>query len=174
MNITPITSKNNTYNKPAFSGQIIPNKYLENCIQYTLKSNDPLKTKSLVMSLNTILNDGTDRAFEFDAALKTSNKGFKYAPTVKINKIKQPLRLQAMFPLQELNNKNLAEECLNSINTMIKKCEILMSKNSDITKESKTKLQFISMQNLDEIEAQNTKKELETLYKKIFKKCTNA
>ncbi|MBO5434617.1 hypothetical protein J6A31_02190, partial [bacterium] len=171
MNITPITYQQKN-NKTAFSGQIIPNKYLENCIQYTLKSNDTTKTKNLIYSLNTILNDGTERAFEFDAAVKSSAKGLKYAPTVKIDKIPQPLNLHAMFKLQELNNKNLAEECQNSIDAIIKKCEILFNKKTEIITPEKNYIDIIPSKKNNEQQDTCLKTQLEEIYKQIFKKQT--
>lgn len=171
MNITPTTMKTSTYNKPAFSGHVVPNKYVENCIQYTLKSNDNLKTKNLITSLNALLNDGTDRSFEFDAALKSSSKGLKYIPTVKIDSIKQPLKLQAKFSFNEINNKNLAEECISSIDAVIKKCNILNTIKTSMTeKEVTTNIDGIKNTNKDHLKT--LKNELENIYKQIFQKAS--
>lgn len=169
MNITPINYNRNINSNPSFSGQIVPNKYLENCIQYTLKTNDNSITKNLITSLSALLNDGTERSFEFDAIVKNSTKGLKYAPTVTINKIKQPLKLQAMYDISELNKKTLAEECLNSIDALINKCAILTNKKNEQPNEFNS-ITFIKIEQNKNHQPNKLKDELEHIYKLIFEK----
>lgn len=173
MNITPVSYRNNNHiknNNQTFSGQIVPNKYLENCIEYTIKTNDHIKIKKLFNNLLAILNDGTERLYEFDGALKSSGKGVRYEPTVKIDNKKPQIRLQAMFKLQDLNNKNLADECQNSIDTVIKKFEILFNAKSSGELEAMPPVEVQKSSELSDAQPKDLKKGLEMIYKEIFKK----